>query len=113
MLRLRVKWLHLASPRGESFQGFWVVDSNDQPQHDKPFATQRTAQVWKGDICTWGDVAEFVALHSLPFKVMRFNMSNAGRLVDTVGDELAASDLYTAREVVIFTAREEHKLPCY
>ena len=44
---------------------------------------------------TWGDVDKFLAKHDLPYKVVRFNMSLAGRLVDVMTDKVVAS---TVRE---------------
>lgn len=32
---------------------------------------------------TWADVQRFIELHSLPYKVQRFNMSLRGVLIDT------------------------------
>lgn len=109
-----IRYAHLASPQGESFQGFWVMDHTNQPIHSLPFATKRDAQVFAGTIKTWGDVAQFVDAHALPFKVIRFNMSNRGVLVDSAcefnGDD-CAHDVYTAREVVLTAAYEMGKLP--
>ncbi len=41
-----IRYAHLASPQGESFQGFWVMDSSHQPMHARPFATKHDAQVF-------------------------------------------------------------------
>jgi hypothetical protein len=111
---MKIKYAHLVSPNGESFQGFWVMDHCNQPLNTKPFATKHDAQVWNGKIETWGDVAQFVEAHELPFKVERWNMSLRGTLVDfadsIMGDE-TASTVHTAREIVLNAAYEMGKIP--
>ncbi len=38
----KVAWVHLLSPRGEGFQGWWVM-RNKQPLHDRPFEKREDA----------------------------------------------------------------------
>jgi hypothetical protein len=45
---------------------------------------------------TWGDVDKFLAKHDLPYYVMRFNMSTAGRLVDVMTGQVVASTVKEA-----------------
>jgi hypothetical protein len=41
----KVEWHHLTSPRGESFQGFWVM-LQGQPVNDRPFDTKDQAKAF-------------------------------------------------------------------
>lgn len=43
MTNYKIKWAHLSSPKGESFQGFWVMFQG-QPIHDHPFNTKDQAK---------------------------------------------------------------------
>ena len=49
---------------------------------------------------TWADVQAFVAKHVLPYKVLRFNMSRAGVLVDTFTDRSVANTVREARRLL-------------
>lgn len=42
-MKTQIKYAELMSPRGEGFQGFWVMDEKNQPIHDKPFQTRQAA----------------------------------------------------------------------
>ncbi len=48
---------------------------------------------------TWSDVQRFIDKHDLPYRIIRFNMSLAGCLVDTFTDEVKA---YTVREASLY-----------
>jgi hypothetical protein len=41
--KVTVKWAHLVSPYGGAFQGFWLMNSNGQPTHPRPFETRKEA----------------------------------------------------------------------
>jgi hypothetical protein len=108
--KFKIKYGHKVSPQGESFQGFWIED--DSMMVAKPFPTKKDAQVYLGrNIQTWGDLAQFIALRSLPYKVVRFNMSMRSILVDAIANEPAADNLYAAREIVLNTAYETGVVP--
>lgn len=49
-------------------------------------------------IQTWSDIQIHINLHQLPLTVMRFNMSLAGRLVDTASGEIVASTVDEAKQ---------------
>jgi hypothetical protein len=110
-MAITIKYAHKVSPQGESFQGFWI-EENDSLLVAKPFATKKEAQAYLGrNIQSWGDLAQFIELRSLPYKVVRFNMSSRGVLVDTIASETAADNLYAAREIVLNTACEMRIIP--
>lgn len=44
MENLKIRWAHLTSPRGEGFQGFWIMTPNGQPINDRPFETKDAAK---------------------------------------------------------------------
>ena len=52
---------------------------------------------------TWADVQSFINRHGLAFTVLRFNMSLAGRLIDTASGELVAD---TVKDVARFLRGE-------
>lgn len=41
---MKICWRHLCSLKGESFQGFWILDQNGQPVNSVPFATMKSAK---------------------------------------------------------------------
>lgn len=49
---------------------------------------------------TWVEVQAFVTKHDLPYKVLRFNMSRAGVLVDTFTDQSVANTVREARRLL-------------
>ena len=53
---VEIKWAHLVSPRGESFQGFWIL-KNETPVTEKPFTTAEEAHevLCQMCSCTWED----------------------------------------------------------
>lgn len=44
MENLKIKWAHLSSPRGEGFQGFWIMTPSGQPINQRPFETKDQAK---------------------------------------------------------------------
>lgn len=46
---------------------------------------------------TWHRVQQFIDKHSLPYRILRFNMSLAGCLTDTFTDEAVA---FTAKDAM-------------
>lgn len=40
---MHIRWAHLVSPQGESFQGFWIMSANRQPVITHPFETKKAA----------------------------------------------------------------------
>lgn len=113
-MKTKIVWMHITR-NGESYQGFWIVESDDDSveiNHSLPFMTKKDAQIYLGkNIQTWGDLAQFILVRQLPYKVVRFNMSNRGVLVDTICDENCADNLYAAREIALNTAYETHVVP--
>jgi len=45
---------------------------------------------------TWADVRTFIIQNKLPYTLMRFNMSNGGRLIETATGKIVAATVKEA-----------------
>ena len=52
-VELTIKWAHLVSPRGESRQGFWVLDHGEPVTETACFDTKEQAEEWVHSFNWW------------------------------------------------------------